>query len=122
MLDFIAMTKLTQPNPRQLLQLASGQRMVNTCMFLGIASGAFKIIGAPLAIPLYLGLTLVAVLRTLLLAKGLAHTGFKLALLVIGSVIPLLGYLLMAWHGLESMLQNYSERRVTKLACFKPQT
>lgn len=96
------MTKLTQPNPQQLLLLASGRRMVNTCMFLGIASVAFKIIGTPLVIPLYLGLTLAAVLGTLQLAKGLAYTGFKLAFLVIGSVIPLLGYLLMASLGIQA--------------------
>ena len=85
------------PPLSQLQQLASGRRIVNMCMFIGIAAGAFQISKTSFAVFVYLGLSLVAIVGTLRLSKGFSFSLAKATLMAIGSVIPFVGYLVMAW-------------------------
>lgn len=93
---------MIEPDQALFEQSASGRRIVNLCMFAWLAAGAFRVTETPIAILFFLGSTVAAVIGTLRITEGLGHSGFKRVLLVLGSVIPVAGLLVMAWLSTRS--------------------
>lgn len=86
-----------------LARLASGRRVVNLCLFATLGTAPFHVLDAPLGrLAFVLVSTTAAVIGTTRISRGFGFSGSKTGLLAIGSAIPLLGWLTMAWLGLRA--------------------
>jgi len=91
------MESVMEPNQALLEQLASGRRIINMCMFAWLAAAAFHVTETPVAVLFFLSSTVAAIIGTLRVAEDIGPSGSKRALLVVGSAIPIVGLLVMAW-------------------------
>ncbi|MBT9553297.1 MAG: hypothetical protein IV088_20815 [Hydrogenophaga sp.] len=81
----------------ELSRLASGRSIIHFCLFGWLSMFAFQLHSTPLLLPLLLALSGAAVVGSARVTRSLGHTGSVRFAGVLGSVVPLLGLLVMGW-------------------------